>query len=233
MKRNIIQIDEDRCDGCGLCVDACHEMAIQLVEGKARLVQDAYCDGLGDCLPACPQGAIEIISREAQPFDEVAVKNRMKTANVAPKGCPSLALHLVVPKAQGPSPEEGPQDGGGSCLLSWPIQLQLINPKAKYLQDAQLLIAADCTAFAYGRFHQEFMKGNVTVIGCPKLDDNQFYTDTLTEILKLNKVQSITVIRMSVPCCGGIVQATRTAIARSKTQAPYKEITITVDGQIS
>jgi len=192
MKRKIIKIDKELCNGCGLCVKACHEDAIQMVDGKAQLVSDQYCDGLGDCLPACPAGAIEIIEREADPYDQ-----------------------------QQPSE-----------LQNWPIQLKLINPGVDYLNNANILIMADCVAYAYGNAHQEFIKDRITIICCPKLDDNEYYTKKLTEIFQRNNIKSITVVRMEVPCCGGLFSAVKTARLKSETIVPYKEVVIGINGEI-
>lgn len=192
MKRKIIKIEKELCNGCGLCVEACHEEAIQMVDGKAQLVSDQYCDGLGDCLPACPAGAIEIIEREADPYDQ-----------------------------QRPSE-----------LQNWPIQLKLINPGVDYLNNANILVMADCVAYAYGNAHQEFIKDRIAIIGCPKLDDNEYYTEKLTEIFQRNNIKSITVVRMEVPCCGGLFSAVKTAMLKSETIVPYKEVIIGINGEI-
>ena len=190
MIRKIIEIDEEKCTGCGLCVDACHEGAIELIDGKARLIRDDYCDGLGDCLPTCPTGAIEIIEREAVAYDEEAVK-----------------------------------------LRQWPIQIKLVPTKAAWFDGAKLLVAADCTAYAYANFHQDFIKNHVTVVGCPKLDDVD-YSDKLTDIIRNNDIKSITVVRMEVPCCGGIENAVKKAMKNSGKFMPWNVVTIATDGSI-
>ncbi|MGI6113989.1 MAG: ATP-binding protein [Mahellales bacterium] len=244
MIRKIVEINEDKCNGCGLCVDACHEGAIKLVNGKAKLISDQYCDGLGDCLPACPTDAIKIIEREADPYSQEAVdqlkksKERENKAPAAmPCGCPGTMAKKIEKKAQ-PKAETTVdtdyKDGGNrpSELSQWPVQLKLINPRADYLKGADLLIAADCTAFAYGDFHRDFIKDHITVIGCPKLDDNEYYTEKLTEIIANNNIKSITVVRMEVPCCGGIVSAVKKAMLNSQTIVPYKEVVIGIDGNI-
>lgn len=237
MKRKIVEIDQELCNGCGLCVDACHEMAIELVNGKAQLVSDKYCDGLGDCLPACPVDAIRIIEREADPYDDDAVQQRIANAKKEPEelacGCPGQLARLLnqgdVPKEQSkPNLPKEDSEPRKSELRQWPIQIQLINPRADYLQGADLLIAADCTAYAHADFHTELIKGRITMIGCPKLDDNRYNVEKIAEILKYNDIKSITVARMSVPCCGGIVQAVKQAMLQTETIVPYNEVIINV-----
>ncbi len=249
MIRKIIHIDEDKCNGCGLCVNACHEGAIEMINGKAKLVSDEYCDGLGNCLPECPTGAINMIEREAVAFDEAVVEERMKqNANkghdtkrneeVKPIacGCPGTAARMMERKQQpvqaNSSEARTVEPQAVSELRQWPVQLTLVNPNASYFQDADLLVAADCTAFAYAGFHKDFIKGRITVIGCPKLDDNEFYKEKLAEILRVNDIKSITVIRMQVPCCGGIVSAVKGAMLNSGTIVPYREVTISPDGNV-
>lgn len=203
MLRRIIHIDEDKCNGCGACVNACHEGAIGLVDGKAKLMRDDYCDGLGDCLPECPTGAIRFIEREAVAYDEAAVqKNKEK----------------MQKKAQ-------------SQLAQWPCQMKLMPVTAPYFEGAKLLIAADCTAYAYANMHEEFMMGKVTIVGCPKLDAVD-YSEKLTAILKNNDIQSVTVVRMEVPCCGGLERAAVTALKSSGKFIPWQVITISVEGKI-
>ncbi|RQD72525.1 MAG: 4Fe-4S dicluster domain-containing protein [Tindallia sp. MSAO_Bac2] len=237
MKRNIIEINEELCNGCGDCVTACHEGAIEMVDGKARLISDTYCDGLGDCLPECPTGAIKMIEREALPYDEELVMERIKEREKQqmqeapmPCGCPG-SMSKAIEKPENDDPEDSVQSVP-SHLSQWPVQMNLIHPQAPYLKNADLLIAADCTAFAYGNFHQEFIKGRITLIGCPKLDDNKHYQEKLTEIFKINQPKSITVTRMQVPCCGGIVSSVRRAMLDAQTIVPYREVIITTDGQI-
>mgnify|MGYP005841322649 CR=1 FL=1 len=246
MKRKIISIDEEKCNGCGLCVNACHEGAIELVDGKARLVSDEYCDGLGDCLPECPTGAIEMIEKDTVAYDEEAVHRRMderkgasvKSEKHIPCGCPGTASRMLgrMPEAAGASAEIRDQGHNShdlpSELRQWPVQLSLINTRAEYLKNADLLIAADCTAYAYAGFHRDFMKGRITIIGCPKLDDNEYYRKKLAEILRTNSIKSITVVRMQVPCCGGIVSAVKSAMIDSQIIVPYSEVIITPDGSI-
>ena len=250
-KRTIISIDEDKCNGCGLCVTACHEGAIQMIDGKAKMMSDQYCDGLGDCLPSCPTGAIEMIEREADAYNEelvmarMAKKKMMETETIEgfadamptrPSGCPGSAAQSIqreVAKVKATSqPKVVEFQTVPSQLKQWPVELELINPYADYLQGADLLIAADCTAYAYGNFHAEFIKGRVTVIGCPKLDNLEAHTKKLTEIVKANALKSITVVRMSVPCCGGIVKAAQQAMLNAQKIVPYREVVIGPDGTI-
>jgi Fe-S-cluster-containing hydrogenase component 2 len=240
MKRKIVHIDEKKCNGCGLCVTACHEGAIEMVNGKARLVKDEYCDGLGDCLPECPTGAIEIIEREAAPYDEEAVKKRIEEMKKnkkqeIPRGCPGMAAKLITRKDEKIDTKREVTEKEGhekSELMQWPVQLSLINTRAPYLKDADILIAADCTAYAYANFHKDFMKGRITVIGCPKLDNNNFYIEKLADIFANNNIRSIKVIRMSVPCCSGIVQAVKQAMLTANVIVPYSEVIISTEGEI-
>jgi len=236
MIRKIVSINQEKCNGCGLCINACHEGALQLIDGKAVLISDEYCDGLGACLPECPTGAIEIIEREAADFDEKLVKAKMQSPSI-PTGCPGTKAQSLTPK---PLSTQAPQnitksantEQRSSKLGQWPCQLRLVNPQASYLQNADLLIAADCTAFAYASFHEKFMDGKITLIGCPKLDDNDFYTQKLAEIIKLNNPKSIRVVRMEVPCCSGIVRAVKEAMLLAKTVVPYGETILSIEGEI-
>lgn len=238
MIRKIIQIDEEKCNGCGLCAQACHEGAIQMVNGKAKLISDEYCDGLGDCLPACPAEAITIIEREAAGYNEEKVMARMKgNEKKAPAACqcPGGAERMLKPRKQAEKqkkPEKVTGEPQASELSNWPVQMGLLNANASYLDGAELLIAADCAAYAYGDFHREFIQGRVTMIGCPKLDDIAAYQEKITEILRQHTVKSITVVRMEVPCCGGIVQAVRKAMLVSETIVPYREVVVGMDGSI-
>lgn len=218
MIRRIIQIDEKKCNGCGACASACHEGAIGMVNGKAKLLKDDYCDGLGDCLPACPTGAITFIEREAAAYDEAAVKARM-------------AEHMQKEGSITEKAEHSANAVNCSCLSQWPVQIKLAPVKAPYFDGAKLLIAADCTAYAYGNFHQDFIRGKVTLIGCPKLDAVN-YTEKLTEIIKNNDIKSVTVTRMVVPCCGGIKNAVKQALINSGKFIPWQVVTITTDGRI-
>ena len=228
MLRKIIQIDEDKCTGCGICVDACHEGAIGLVNGKAKLMRDDYCDGLGDCLPTCPTGAISFIEKDTLAYDEEAVKKnmeqRMKDAGTMHTGCPGSMMHTLNPIAT-------PSIDVSSQLTSWPVQIKLAPINAPFFQHAKLLIAADCTAYAYANFHQEFMRNKVTLIGCPKLDDGD-YSEKLTEIFTSNEIKSIHLVRMMVPCCGGLSKSVANAIAASGKQIPCTITTISPQGEI-
>jgi Fe-S-cluster-containing hydrogenase component 2 len=245
MKRKIITIDENKCNGCSLCAEACHEGAIEMINGKAVLVKDEYCDGLGDCLPACPTDAIKIIEREAAEYDEEAVKIKMLERKKAKDnngikvysggGCPSSAVKVFNREEKTEDKEiklENEKIEVQSELRQWPVQLNLINTRAPFLENADILVAADCAAYAYADFHRDFIKGHVTMIGCPKLDDNNFYENKLTELIQLNNINSITVVRMSVPCCGGIVTSIKNAIVRSEKIVNYKEVIINTDGTI-
>lgn len=230
MIRKIIKIDEELCNGCGLCAGACHEGAIEIVDGKAKLIRDDYCDGLGNCLPACPTGAIRFEEREAAAYDEEAVLERQAQAaeHAHACSCPGSAAHSV---AHHNLAKEAPAPSMDSELRQWPVQIKLINPQASYLNNSHLLVAADCTAYAYGGFHSKFMRNKITLIGCPKLDDED-YSEKLTEILKRNEIKSVTVVRMEVPCCGGIVYAVTEAIRNSGKMIPWSVVTIGVDGDI-
>jgi ferredoxin len=276
LKRKIITIHEEKCNGCGKCVTACHEGAIELVDGVAKLVSDIYCDGLGDCLPECPTGAIEMIEREAEEYDDDAVQRRMAErvsasshtesgghagshshqghgghaqhadagnhsqqghGHAPHSGCPGSMSRLIQREEADTRTQDKPVPAAvishrPSELAQWPIQLHLVNPANSYFDDADLLIAADCTAFAYGDFHKDFMKGRITMIGCPKLDDTTYYTKKLVEILSLHTIRSITVVRMGVPCCGGILTAVKQAMLAAVTIVPYQEITININGEI-
>ena len=229
MIRRIIQIDQEKCNGCGACAEACHEGAIAMVDGKAQLMRDDYCDGLGDCLPTCPTGAITFVEREAAAYDEAAVlQNKAQKAQAAPfSGCPG---HVVKTFQRGAAPAAaaGKQE---SQLGQWPCQIKLVPVKAPYFQGAKLLIAADCTAYAYGAFHGDFIRGRVTLIGCPKLDEGD-YAEKLTAILRENDIQSVTVARMEVPCCGGIENAVKRALQQSGKFIPWRVAVISTDGRI-
>ena len=232
MVRRIIQIDKEKCNGCGLCAAACHEGAIGMVDGKAVLMRDDYCDGLGDCLPTCPTGAITFIEREAAAYDEAAVELNKKKAEVKGhatfSGCPGSRAMQIERTAETKKMAEAPVQ---SQLRQWPVQIKLVSVKAPYFEQADLLIAADCSAYAYGDFHQKFLKGKVVLVGCPKLDQVD-YSEKLTEIIKNNNIQSITVVRMEVPCCGGLEHAALRALEDSGKEIPCDVVTISVDGNI-
>lgn len=233
MKRNIVHIDSDKCNGCGLCINACHEGALQLINGKATLISDSYCDGLGNCLPECPTGAIQIIEREAGEYDQELVDEKMKQSSQQPQqphfgGCPSMRMK-TFDRAPAAVQSAAPA-AVRSELRQWPVQLKLVAPNAPYLQNAHIVICADCTAYACANIHQ-FMKNKITLIGCPKLDDID-YSEKILDILSLNNIQSITVVRMEVPCCGGMVNYVKTALQKSGQMIPWHVITIATDGEI-
>ncbi len=228
MKRRIIEINEELCNGCGACADACHEGAIGIVDGKAKLLRDDYCDGLGDCLPTCPTGAIRFVEREAAAYDEAAVKaNLTKKAHACPSGgCPGTAARTI--RQETPSASCAPSV---SQLRNWPVQIKLAPLHAPYFAGANLLIAADCTAYAYARFHEDFIRGKVTLVGCPKLDSID-YSEKLTQIIANNDIRSVTIVRMEVPCCGGLEFAAKKALQESGRFIPWQVVTIGVDGSI-
>lgn len=241
MIRKIVNIDEKKCNGCGLCAKACHEGAIELIDGKAKLISDEYCDGLGDCLPECPTGAITIIERESKAYDDELVKKKMeekkkeekKKEEKMPCGCPGTAAKKIQRKIVKTNvTKEVQNDEVQSELMQWPVQLKLINANAPYLKNADLLVAADCTAYAYANFHRDFIKGHITVIGCPKLDDVNYYKEKFVEIIKNNDLKSITVVRMEVPCCGGIVGAVKAAMLEAGVIVQYKEVIVGTDGSL-
>lgn len=225
MKRRIININEEKCNGCGICAAACHEGAIGMVDGKAKLLREDYCDGLGDCLPACPTGAITFEERDVPAYDHAAVLAAKADKTAAASGCTSGGC----PGSQSKTLHHNPET---AQLAQWPVQIKLAPINAPYFSNAHLLIAADCTAYAHGNFHNTFMKNKVTLIGCPKLDAVD-YAEKLTAILSNNDIQAITVVRMEVPCCGGIVQAVKTAIENSKKHIPWQVITLTTDGTVN
>ncbi len=231
MIRKIIKIDEELCNGCGACAAACHEGAIEMVGGKAKLTREHYCDGLGDCLPACPTGAITFEEREAPAYDEAAVLASKASAkpDKLPCGCPgsnAKAIHRSAREMSAPSPAQI-----SSQLSQWPVQIKLVPVNAPYFERANLLVAADCSAFAYGNFHNEFMRKHITLIGCPKLDAVD-YSEKLTAILANNNIKSVTVVRMEVPCCGGIENAVKRALQNSGKFIPWRIVTISTDGRI-
>lgn len=232
MIRKIIRINESLCNGCGACAEACHEGAIGIVDGKAKLLRDDYCDGLGDCLPVCPTDAISFEEREAAPYDEAAVqlkKNREAETNTLPCGCPGTNANRIEPQNMQPAQEY--TNPVQSELRQWPVQIKLVPVNASYFENANLLIAADCTAYAYGGFHAKFIKNRITLIGCPKLDSGS-YAEKLTEILKVNNIKSVTIVRMEVPCCGGIENAVKAALQDCGKMIPWQVFTISSDGRI-
>ena len=244
MKRKIVTIDPSLCNGCGLCISACHEGALKLVDGKAKLVSDSYCDGLGACLPECPTGAIKIVERESAPYDEAAVMARQAAAKghaapapaparPLPCGCPgsmAKAIARPAPSAAQAAPS-APAGAPASELTTWPVQIKLVPVNAPYLKNAALLIAADCSAFAYPDIHRRFMANKVTLIGCPKLDEGD-YSEKLTALLQANEIKSVTVLRMEVPCCVGIATAVQRALQASGKTIPWQVVTISTDGRI-
>ena len=231
MIRKIIQIDEEKCNGCGACAAACHEGAIEIVNGKARLTREDYCDGLGDCLPACPVDAISFEMREAPAYDEAAVQRakQQKAGGRLPCGCPGSQSRAIRREPAAPAPAAAGK--AESQLMQWPVQIRLVPVNAPYFDNADLLIAADCTAYAYGNFHSDFIRGRIVLVGCPKLDEGD-YAEKLTAILAGNNIKSVTIVRMEVPCCGGIENAARRAMQASGKLLPWQVVTNTTDGQI-
>lgn len=244
MIRNIITIDEDKCNGCGLCVNACHEGALKIIDGKAKLISDSYCDGLGNCLPECPTNAISIVEREAEAFDEEVVKKNMEKAaqpSVSPiapaafMGCPGSRARVIHRADEKKSAEVKCKTDTNtrteSQLGQWPCQIKLVPVNAPYFNQAHLLVAADCAAFAYANIHEDFMKNKITIIGCPKLDEVD-YAQKLGQILANNNIRSVTVLRMEVPCCGGLSNAVKNALISSGKMIPWNIVTISTDGNI-
>ena len=254
MIRKIIEINEEKCNGCGACAMACHEGAIGMVDGKAKLLRDDYCDGLGDCLPTCPTGAISFVEREAAAYDEAAVlaakqvreeQGEQMKQEYLPCGCPGSTARAIVRRDSVCSDKETTSGARGeiqndrerqaykpqSELRQWPVQIKLAPVNAQWFDGARLLVAADCSAYAYANFHQDFIKGHITLVGCPKLDGVD-YADKLTEIIRGNEIRSVTVVRMEVPCCGGIEAAVKTALQNSGKMIPWNVVTITTDGRI-
>lgn len=254
MKRKIITINEEKCNGCGLCVNACHEGALIIEDGKAKLISETYCDGLGDCLPECPTGAIKIVEKEAAEYDEEAVKRRLEQKNAQAQspchtasggenhnhaagqhmGCPGSRARVMNRQSATNEKTEAAvavPARAESELGQWPCQIKLVHPAAPYFNNAHLLVAADCTAFAYANIHQDFMKNKITIIGCPKLDEVD-YSEKLALILANNEIKSVTVLRMEVPCCGGIVHAVKNAMMSSGKLIPWNVVTISTDGSI-
>jgi Pyruvate/2-oxoacid:ferredoxin oxidoreductase delta subunit len=247
-RRKIIHIDEEKCDGCGLCVPSCAEGAIQIIGGKARLVSETYCDGLGACLGECPQGAISMVERDSAAFDEEAARRRMAgqpttpaAATPSPHVCPgsavrdlSLPLLPVHPSNVDPEPVEpgGEPDAEPSALANWPVQLHLVPPNAPFLKDADVLLVADCVPFALADFHRRYLRGRPVVIGCPKLDNAPAYVDKLTQMLTASSIRSLTVIHMEVPCCTGLLRIAQAAIQATGRDIPIDDVTISIRGNV-
>lgn len=238
MKRRIIEINQDKCNGCGACAAACHEGAIAMADGKAKLMRDDYCDGLGDCLPTCPTGAITFVEREAAAYDAKAVQENMqkkmqekmkKEDMTLPCGCPGSRSRKIEHTESGDTTVSYAKPV--SQLSQWPVQIKLVPVNAPYFDGAKLLIAADCTAYAYAAFHEDFIKGHITLVGCPKLD-NVDYSEKLTEIIRNNDIKSVTIVRMEVPCCGGLEHAAKTALQQSGKFIPWQVTVISTDGKI-
>jgi NAD-dependent dihydropyrimidine dehydrogenase PreA subunit len=240
MKRKIIRIDEEKCNGCGQCIPSCAEGALQIVNGKARLITDKLCDGLGACLGDCPQGALIIDEREADAFDESAVDSHLASLQAKKEtatneqsfgcGCPGTHTRVMAPKKQ-----SGPiraDSSNPSELSHWPVQIRLMNPSSDFLKNADLLITADCVPFAYADFHRKLLRGRVVAVGCPKLDDATYYMEKLTEIFRQNQLNSITVAYMEVPCCTGLLSIVRQAVRESGCALPVKAVKVAMDGTI-
>lgn len=230
MIRKIIKIDEEKCNGCGACAAACHEGAIKMIDGKAKLTREDYCDGLGDCLPTCPTNAISFEEREAPAYNEAAVlaSKQRKPAEDLPCGCPGTQSKTIKREE---TPNINAVTSMPSQLQQWPIQIKLVPVNAPYFENANLLVAADCTAYAYGNFHNEFIRNHITLVGCPKLDEGD-YTEKMTQIIANNNIKSVTVVRMEVPCCGGIENAVKRALQDSGKFIPWRIVTISTDGKI-
>jgi len=236
--RKIVKIDEDKCTGCGACIISCAEGALKIIDGKAKLVSEKYCDGLGNCLD-CPEGAISIVEREAEEFDEAAVEEHLKTEKVEDKlpcGCPSSSVTQFEKTTDKKTPAvtvaEPSGNGSKSRLGHWPVQLTLVPPTAPFLKGADVILAADCVPFAYGAFHRDFLGDSALLVACPKLDDFQAHQKKLTEILKQSGLKSLTVVRMEVPCCGGLVQMVKQAILGSANVVPLREVVVGINGDI-
>ena len=236
MKRRIIEIDQNKCNGCGACAAACHEGAIAMVNGKAQLMRDDYCDGLGDCLPTCPTAAITFVEREAAAYDEKAVEENKRRRLQEKMQTEGMTLSCGCPGSQ--SRTIAHEESAAACnteavsrLSQWPVQIKLVPARAPYFDGAKLLIAADCTAYAYAAFHEKFIKGHITLVGCPKLDSVD-YSEKLTEIIRENDIKSVTIVRMEVPCCGGLEFAAKTALQQSGKFIPWQVVTISTDGRI-
>ena len=236
MVRKIIEIDEEKCNGCGECVTACAEGAIAIIDGKAKLISEVYCDGLGACLGECPEGALTMTEREAVPFDEAAVEEHLKRSEArsqTPHACPgSAARHFSRPAPAQETNAAGPASPVDSQLGNWPVQLALLNPGAPYLKGADLLLAADCVPFALPDFHSRFLSGRTLAIGCPKLDDPSLYVDKLAQILGTVEVKSLTVVHMEVPCCSGLTRIASAALASAGREVPTSDVTVSIQGEV-
>ncbi len=239
IKRRVVEIDEERCDGCARCIPQCHEGALQIIEGKARLVSDRYCDGLGDCLGTCPRDAIRIVERDAEPFDEEAVAERQRlqsdsACQSAPAGCPGAAVMEFGKEKSTSAPQpRSAVEPAPSALSQWPVQLSLVPVNAPYFEGADLLLAADCVPFAYADFHSALLTGRKVLVGCPKLDDGKFYRDKLTEILKNNDLRSLTVAHMEVPCCHSLLAIARSALQESGRDLDIDAKVVSINGEVS
>lgn len=238
--RKIIEINGELCDGCGLCVPACAEGAIRIIDGKAKLVKDIYCDGLGACIGECPRGALVIVEREAEAFDEAAVHERLAYLRKSPPrldpgehaGCPSMMVHFGATAERKKTMPGGPSGRTASALAQWPVQIRLIPPSAPFLKNASLLVAADCVPVAYGSFHEDFLYGRVVLLGCPKFDDGMLYLERFTEIFRQNDIRDVTVLDMEVPCCSALPRIVREALARSGKDIPVREQIISISGKL-
>ena len=237
--RRIIEIDEERCDGCGNCVISCAEGAIEIIDGKAKLVKDSYCDGLGACLGECPQGALRIIERDADEFDPEAVEAHLKNMEEEtseepgdlPRGCPSSQLRTLLPQAgHAPAPVQAGRTA--SALSHWPVQLKLVPPNAPFLKGAHLLVAADCTVLAHPNFHQEFLEGKSVVLGCPKLDNTEEYVKKFSEMFRISGITSVTVVEMEVPCCATMGAIVKRGMQAAGKDIPFEEVVVGVGGEI-
>lgn len=234
LMRKIIVIDEDKCDGCGICADACHEGAIQIIDGKAKLVKESYCDGLGDCIGPCPRDAITMEEREADAYDEAAVALHLeaeKKQEPLACGCPGTAIRSIERNTLCCDVEDS-EVPGVSELSSWPVQITLVPPSAPFLRGADLLITADCVPFAFADFHKKFVKGRIPLVGCPKLDDAHYYMDKFTEMFRINDFKSVTVVYMEVPCCGGLPRIVQMAMQEAGKNFPFKQVLIGIHGDI-
>jgi len=227
MRRKIIRIDEEKCTGCGVCVESCVEGAIQIVDGKARLVKESYCDGLGACLKECPEGALTIEEREAEPFDEEAAKRHAGTAGVPGSTCPGTMARRIERRTGTGTPAQARSE-----LTQWPVQLTLVSPEAPYFREADLLLVADCVPMAMGDFHARFLRGRAVAVGCPKLDDASFYAEKLAEIMKRSTVRSPIVVHMEVPCCFGLRHVAERALSGCGREVPVRFVTVGIDGTV-